>query len=153
MTMPAISRLAAASYLVAMHDTVEGRFVGTFSLFCDLSLQNDDHGLMIAAEEAAVAIETDFRHPGVSFDYNADGAVTAIDCEPAFPDDNLAMLAAEIALLPQFEDRHLIIGAAALMLVKDTTAENLADRVSDFRKGRINFEALGLAGSDSQPPL
>lgn len=75
MTMPAISRLAAASYFVAMHDTVEGRFCGTFSLFSDLSLQNDDYGLMIAAEEAWAAIEADFRHPGVAFDYDGDGAI------------------------------------------------------------------------------
>lgn len=77
----------------------------------------------------------------------------AIDCEPAFPDDRLAKLAAEIALLPKFEDRHVVVEAAALMLMKGSVAEDLADLVSEFRHGRINFEGLGLAGPDSQPPL
>lgn len=147
MSIPVLSSLAAASYIISGHSDAEHRFWGTMSLLADLSTQSDDHGVFIASEEAAKMVSGGCVRGAVTFNRGEQGEVINIDYEAAFPDHSLVDLAAEIALLDDARQRHIILEASALALLRDGSWDGveLKRRTSELRRQEIDLEKLGLA--------
>lgn len=148
MTLAVLSQLAAATKVTATHPLAEYRFWSFVSLLSDLSLQNDDHGVMIAAEEA-IAFMTNGQPATleVQFVRDAHGDVVDIESAASFPSNNLVALAREVALLPSADHRVIILEAACLSLVqnKDWDGGDLLAAVEALSRGQGDVGSLNVS--------
>ena len=148
MTPSIFHALTGVTRAIAHHSDPAYRFWMAMGLLCDLSLQNDPDGILIAidcAEEfASTGTPSEMDVPLVR---NPSGNVIDIlHHEAGYAGHTLVELAREIALTSVIDSRLVALEAACLWLIQDkgNGLDDLLSNAARLRAEGLGVEALGF---------